>query len=63
MSDQVAVIAVPVVAIVCCLALLLALLAGAGGLALIAGAGLPLVVLAAIGAWLVARRRTRSDRG
>ena len=63
MSDRLAALGIPVVAIVCCLGLPLALSAGAGGLALIAGAGLPLVALVAVGAWLVARRRTRSDQG
>lgn len=57
MSDRVAAIAVPVVAVFCCFGLPIALSAGAGGLVLIAGAGLPLVVLAVLGAWLVARRR------
>ena len=57
MSDRLGAIAVPILAIVCCFGLPIALSAGVGGLALIAGAGLPLVGLAVIGAWLVARRR------
>ena len=63
MSDRVAVVAIPIVAIVCCLGLPLALAVGAGALVWIVGAGVPLVALAAIGAGLVARRRMRSHRG
>ena len=62
MSDRIASIAIPAIAIVCCLGLPLVLAAGAGAFVWIVGAGVPLVVLAAGGAWLFARRGTRSDR-
>ena len=62
MSDRVATISIPIVALVCCLGLPLVVAAGAGALVWIVGAGVPLVVLAAVGAWLFARRRTRPDR-
>ena len=61
MSDRVATISIPIVALVCCLGLPLVAAAGAGALWIV-GAGVPLVVLAAVGAWLFARRRTRPDR-
>ena len=57
MSDRVATIAIPVVAILCCLGLPLVVAAGAGAFVWIFGAGVPLVVLAAVGAWVVARQR------
>ena len=61
MSDRVATVAIPVVALVCCLGLPLVLAAGAGALVWIVGAGVPLVVLAASGAWVFVRRGTRSN--
>lgn len=60
MSDRVATIGIPVVALVCCLGLPLVLGAGAGAFVWIVGAAVPLVVLAAVGTWAFARRRTRS---
>lgn len=56
MSDRVATIAISAVALVCCLGLPLVLAAGAGALVWIVGAGAPLVILAALGAWVFARR-------
>ena len=57
MSDRFATIAIPVVALICCLGLPLVLAAGAGAFVWIVGAGVPLVVLAVVGDWVVARRR------
>lgn len=51
MSDRVAMIGIPVVALVCCLGLPLVLGAGVGAFVWIVGAALPLVVLAAVRTW------------
>lgn len=57
MRDLVAPLVLPLVAVLCCLAVPLILSAGVGVLALVVGAGVPLAGAAAAGAWLVTRKR------